>query len=210
VCRPYLATTGAENSEMAPERGPSADKSTIARIDALSHPLRLAIVTAIDQRPASATEIAREIDEPVEKIRYQLRGLVTAGLVRVAEERKNRGVLERFYITRDEAMYFDEEELRDVPVEKKDKMSATFLKVAFREAVSSLAGGTMTDDSMVIRIPLRLDEQGWNELIRIHREALEKVLTVKGRSEQRLRESGGPMTPAVSVLLFFEVPQKAP
>ncbi|HYH52945.1 MAG TPA: helix-turn-helix domain-containing protein [Solirubrobacterales bacterium] len=194
---------------MAPERGPSADKSIIARIDGLSHPLRLAIITAVDQRPASATEIAQAIDEPVDKIRYQLRGLVAAGLVRVAEERKNRGVLERFYVARVEAMYFDEEELRDVPVEKKDKMSATFLKVAFREAVSSLAAGTMTDDSMVIRTPLRLDEQGWNELIRIHREAFEKVAAVKGRSEERLRESGGPMIPAVSVLLFFEMPQNA-
>jgi DNA-binding transcriptional ArsR family regulator len=195
---------------MAHERGRSADKSIIARIDALSHPLRIAIVTAVDQRPASATEIARAIDEPVEKIRYQLRGLVAAGLIRVAEERKNRGVLERFYVGRDEAMYFDEEELRDIPVEKKDRMTATFLKVAFREAVSSLAAGTMTDDSMVVRTSLRLDEQGWNELIRIHREALEKVLTVKGRAERRLRESGGPMTPALSVLLFFEMPQKAP
>ncbi len=195
---------------MAPARGRSADKSTIARIDALSHPLRLAIVAAVDQRPASATEIARAIEEPVDKIRYQLRGLVAAGLVRVAEERKNRGVLERFYVSRDEAMYFDEEELREVPVEKKDRMTATFLKVAFRDAVSSLAAGTMTDDSMVVRTPLRLDEQGWNELLRIHREAFERVMAVKGSAERRLRESGGPMIPARSVLLFFEMPRKAP
>jgi hypothetical protein len=68
----------------------------------------------------------------------------------------------------------------------------------------------MTDDSIAVRTPLRLDEQGWNELIRIHREAFEKVAAVKGRAEQRLRESGGPMTPALSVLLFFEMPQKTP
>lgn len=188
---------------------PSEDerrKKVIARVEAMSHPLRVAMTSLLTQSTAkSAAEMSEELDEPVERIRYQLRQLVNAGVVQVGRTRKRRGVMEQFYVSREDAVVFDEEELELVPEETKRKMTITFLRVSFREALRALSLGTMLGraDAVLVRTPMRLDEQGWTELAQIHHEAFDRVQKLRAKSAKRSSGKEPPIS-ATSILLFFE------
>lgn len=189
--------------------GDEKRERVIARVEAMSHPLRVAIASLLVQNAAkSAAEVAEELGEPVERIRYQLRQLTNAGLVQVGKTRKRRGVVEQFYVGNDDSMVFYPEELELVPAEKKRKLAVTFLRVSFREALSALSAGSMydRDETVTTRTPLRLDEQGWTELARIHRDAFDQIQKLRAEYEKRFTGEDESLICATSILLCFENP----
>ena len=68
-----------------------------AYLRALAHPLRLRLLSLLTGVPMSAAEVARELGLAHAAASYHLRQLLAAGLVEVAEERRNRGGRERVY-----------------------------------------------------------------------------------------------------------------
>lgn len=178
----------------------------------MSHLLRVEITSSlVRDHPKSASEIAEELGEPVEKIRYQLRQLVAAGVVEVARMLRRRGTVEQFYAGKQEALTFQPEELGLVPVRKRQKMSATFLRVTFREALRSLADGSTVERSgmTMTRTPFRLDERGWKELLEIYRDAFDRVQELKAESSKRISGTEADLISATAVLLCFENPPLA-
>lgn len=174
----------------------------------MSHPLRVAITSLLTGHAAkSATEVAAELDEPVERIRYQMRQLANAGVIKVARTRKRRGVVEHFYVGNAEALVFETDELELVPPEKRRKMAVTFLRISFREALAALSSGSILDrrETMMVRTPLRLDEKGWAELAQIHHEAFERIQRLQAESAKR-STGDAPLISVTSILLCFENP----
>ncbi|HMJ36090.1 MAG TPA: winged helix-turn-helix domain-containing protein [Baekduia sp.] len=47
----------------------------------LGHPVRLPILLALEERPRSATELARDLDQPFDRVNHALRALAAAGVV---------------------------------------------------------------------------------------------------------------------------------
>ena len=191
-----------------PEGEREKREGIIARVDAMSNPLRVAITSVLTQQSKSAAEVAKELDEPVDRIRYQLRQLISAGTVQVSRRQRRRGVVEQFYVGKDDAMVFDTEELELVPTVKRRKMAITFLRVSFREALLALSSGSMIErgGTMTVRTPLLVDEQGWAEIAQIHREAFNRIQELKADSARRIATAGEATVSATSVMLFFENP----
>lgn len=78
-----------------------------ARIPALlghlRHPIRLPVLLALEDRELSATELARELNEPFDAVNYALRHLSKAGLVelvRIEPASESANTLRRIYRTR--------------------------------------------------------------------------------------------------------------
>jgi DNA-binding transcriptional ArsR family regulator len=191
---------------MSPRSQSTATPRT--RIEALSHELRLMIAMVLCVQPASAGEIAEELGEPADKIRYQLRKLRDAGLIEVSEERRRRGVVERIYVAREEEMDFTFEEAVLVPEKVRSQFALHLLRVIFRTSVDALSKGAMVEKerTLVSMVPMRVDLRGWEELTRLHRETLDRTLELKAESARRLEESGDPSIPATSVLLWLKNP----
>jgi hypothetical protein len=61
-------------------------------------------------------------------------------------------------------------------------------------------------DSVLLRTPLRLDEQGWRELGSLHEQTLYAGFEIQARSEKRLKESGEDGFEARSIQIAFELP----
>lgn len=59
-------------------------------------PLKLRLLSAL-HTPASASELARRFDLPRQKLNYHLKQLESAGLIRIAEERRKRNCIELLY-----------------------------------------------------------------------------------------------------------------
>jgi DNA-binding transcriptional ArsR family regulator len=74
-----------------------------ARLHACLHPLRLRILDAISRVPGSSLSLARRLGDSQPRVHYHLRCLARAGLARVVEERRKRGVVERLYAAEPEA-----------------------------------------------------------------------------------------------------------
>lgn len=73
------------------------------RLKACLHPLRLKILEAVSRVPGSSLSLARRLGDRQPRVHYHLRCLERSGLVRVAEERRKRGVVERLYAAVPEA-----------------------------------------------------------------------------------------------------------
>lgn len=79
---------------LLPELEPITDQGRAA---ILMQPLRIKILKHA-QNPASASEIARHLDMPRQKVNYHLKALEDAQFLRLFEERMKRNMVERRYV----------------------------------------------------------------------------------------------------------------
>jgi len=79
---------------MAEERQGRADQE-LAR--ALSHPIRLEILQALQGRIASPAELSREIDQRPGVVSYHASTLLRCGCLELVHSRGRRGVIENFF-----------------------------------------------------------------------------------------------------------------
>ncbi len=187
-------------------------RQILARVEAMSHLLRVEITSIlVREAPKSASEVAEELGEPVERVRYQLRQLVAAGVVEVAKVLRRRGTVEQFYAGKQGALTFETDELELVPMRERQKMAATYLRISFREALRSLTDSSTAQrpGTTTIRTPFRLDERGWKELSEIYRDAFDRVQKLRLESSKRLRGTEQDLISVTAVLLCFEIPPPA-
>jgi len=70
---------------------------TFRRAGALLHPLRSRLL-ALAREPSSATEMARRLGLPRQRVNYHVRELEKAGLLRAAGRRRRRNLIEQRYV----------------------------------------------------------------------------------------------------------------
>lgn len=186
----------------------SVSSSTATELIGGKQALRYAIVSAIDTRAGTtAALIAEELGVSVGRVRHQLRNLIRLGLVETVKETARRGVLERSYVLAGD-LIIDDEEFDSLSPERKAKIVNSILRVSFGDVLRSVKAGLINRraDRCVVRVPVMVDEQGWEELSRIHCETFEEVARVRAESERRLKETDAVPISTVSVLLYFELP----
>ena len=64
---------------------------------ALAHPLRAAILKALEDREAWPIELAKEMGEPLPNVSYYVRALHKLGALALVRERQVRGAVEHTY-----------------------------------------------------------------------------------------------------------------
>lgn len=68
---------------------------------ALAHPVRARILTELEKRPASPSQLADVVGESVGVVSYHVRVLTEAGLAELVGTVPKRGALQHFYAVRD-------------------------------------------------------------------------------------------------------------
>ncbi|HEY1253067.1 MAG TPA: helix-turn-helix domain-containing protein [Thermoanaerobaculia bacterium] len=86
-------------SSAAPEapRAPLESIHSARRASALLNPMRLRLLR-LAQEPASATELARRLSLPRQRVNYHVRELARAGFLRPAGRRRRRNWIEQRYV----------------------------------------------------------------------------------------------------------------
>jgi DNA-binding transcriptional ArsR family regulator len=102
-------------------------------------PLRRRLLSRL-RTPASATELARELEIGRQKINYHLRQLEAAGLIELVEERQRRGCTERVMRARADAFVIDpslmsDHDVRDSRVRDGDRHAAEHLVAVASDTV---------------------------------------------------------------------------
>jgi DNA-binding transcriptional ArsR family regulator len=179
---------------------------------AVAHPLRCRCLAILADRVASPAEIARELRLEVSNVGYHVGALADAGLIEEVGQRPVRGAVEHFYraVVRPITSTEDEEALS---LDKRLSFARTIWSLITANATTALQSGVLVErpEHHLTRVPIRVDEEGWQELAVAYTELYERVYEIQTSAAERLGEDPeDPGISVLSVLAFFETPEAAP
>jgi DNA-binding transcriptional ArsR family regulator len=159
-------------------------------VKALAHPLRVQILTTLEDRVASPSDLATELGAPLGNVSYHVRTLADLGLVKLVKRRTRRGAVEHYYQARGRAQVSNRA-WAQVPGVVKRSMVAVALEQAVDAAgAAAAAGGFDHEDSNLSRQSVTLDAKGFGEVSQAIARLHEEVAGIHERSAGRLEKAG--------------------
>jgi DNA-binding transcriptional ArsR family regulator len=171
-------------------------------VKALSHPVRQQVLSILDERVASPTEIAVELGETLGVVSYHVGVLRDLELIRLTGTTPRRGALEHHYcaVPRASVLPRGLAALPDSVRRRQLREQLTALVGAV--TLGARSGELEQPDAVVLTRRLRLDERGRRELAK----RLEKLLAAVDRLEAESFDRGAADL-AVSInLVAFDEP----
>lgn len=174
-------------------------------VKALAHPLRVEILTILNERMASPNELSKELEEGLSQVSYHVKVLKDFECIEMVKTEPRRGAVEHYYRATSRA-YLTDRDWQSLPDSIKPGMSASGLKMIIDDVVGAINAGSFNarEDVHMSWTPGVVDEQGWDEAVDLVNETLEKVLDIHATSAKRLAKSGEDGIPATVVLMNFE------
>ncbi len=190
---------------MNPDRPEVIDQRLVK---ALAHPLRIKILEILTERVASPNRLSGELDAGLSHVAYHTRALDECGCLELVDTAKRRGATEHFYKAAPRS-FIGDRIWRRVPRSLLGGVSGATLQSFMDRAVAALEAGTIDrrEDTVLYWMPVRLDEQGWNETTATMEAAVDRVLAIQSESRERLasRKDQGAVSAIVGVA-GFETP----
>jgi DNA-binding transcriptional ArsR family regulator len=177
-------------------------------VKALAHPLRIKILEILTERVASPNRLSGELDAGLSHVAYHTKALDECGCLELVDTAKRRGATEHFYKAAPRS-FIGDRIWRRVPRALLGGVSGATLQSFMDRAVAALEAGTIDkrEDAILYWMPIRLDEQGWNEVTATMEGAVDKVLSIQGESRERLASQKGEGAIAAIVgVASFETP----
>lgn len=173
----------------------------------VAHEIRVKAFTVLVERTASPKEVAQLLGERLGTVGHHIRELAKLELVELVDERRVRGAVEHFYRAVRRPI-LDLEDWEELSIPDREKMSIWTLHMILADAARSLHEGVfdVKPSRHLSRVPMVVDEQGWDEVIDIHERALREILEVQANSAERMAESGEQGTHMVAAMTSFEMP----
>jgi DNA-binding transcriptional ArsR family regulator len=191
------------------EQGKSESKkrSSLEPVDqrlmkGLSHPLRVQILTLINERPWSPRELQRELGEGLSQVSYHVKVLRDFELIELVKTEPRRGAVEHFY-SPVERIIVPEGMSAALPKSARLEMLARIIRDAEKDVRESLEAGAFyeRDDFHASWTPMDLDEQGCAELHAKADRFLADLLEIEGKSANRRTNDDAECIP-ISVAVF--------
>jgi DNA-binding transcriptional ArsR family regulator len=197
-----------ETNRMPPASTAASMETTLAAI--VAHPTRAKAFTILTERTASPVEIAQEIGKDVGHVGYHVRKLLQLELIELVDERPVRGAVEHFYRATVRP-YVSEDEFADQTVEEREVFTKHILQFHVADIARALDSHTFDarPNRALLRTPMVIDEEGFQELADLHDEMYERTLQIQAQSAERL--VGEPQSASintVSATMFFELPER--
>lgn len=171
-------------------------------VKALAHPLRVQILSVLEERVASPSSLAEELGAPLGNVSYHVRTLADLGLLKLVRRRTRRGAVEHYYQARGRATVTDRA-WSQVPEVVRKSMVGVALEQAVDQAVSAAGnGGFDGDDSSVTRHALTLDEAGVREACKALARLHDELAAIQERSFERLDGDGRGRHVGLVTMLF--------
>jgi DNA-binding transcriptional ArsR family regulator len=176
---------------------------------AYAHPLRIEILTLLDNRVASPKEIARELEAPLSNTSYHVRQLVSLGFLELVGRTARRGAIEHHYTARVRPTITDDGWAKLPAIVKRAIAGGNVQRTIKRVAAATEEGGFDRDEAHHSLTTGRLDVEGWTELSREMAGWLERAERIVEESEARLRDDEHAESLETSVVLMqFEGPTR--
>ncbi|HEX8204711.1 MAG TPA: winged helix-turn-helix domain-containing protein [Solirubrobacteraceae bacterium] len=172
-------------------------------VKALAHPLRIRMLTVLNQRVASPSELAGELEEPIGNVSYHMRTLADLGMVELVRTEPRRGAVEHYYRAI-ERPHVPASEWATLPASVRRSFSdATGRQVLDDFTAAGKSGGFEREGARLNRLELKLDQKGWEELGKVLDDAAQRVEKAAAKAKDRKSGGGDPVN-ATAVLMLFE------
>jgi DNA-binding transcriptional ArsR family regulator len=183
---------------------PQSDISDPRIIKALTHPLRIQILAALDERTASPSELADELGAPLGNVSYHVRQLAGLGLIKLVKRTPRRGAIEHHYKAVGRPQITDDAWAGTPATVKDAVVGAALGDLGTAVTAAAAAGGFSRADSHLTRTQLTVDEKGWKDLDKELNATLARVQRISDDSAKRLAKAGqdGEQAATVVMMLF--------
>lgn len=175
-------------------------------VKAMSHPLRVRIIALLDEREASPVELAEILDANLGVMAYHVRTLEKLGLVELVGEARRRGAVQHFYRSTKRPAVTNEAWSQASAIVKQAAVGSSLQMIDEYARASAAAGGFDRSDAALIRLSLKLDDEGWKELAGAYAEFFARIQQIEASAEPRLKRTphaDGTIDAGV-VLMVFE------
>lgn len=171
---------------------------------ALAHPLRTRILSALEDRTASPSELATELGAPLGVVSYHVRRLAALRFLKLVKRVPRRGAVEHYY-TAVAGPHITNAAWGSTPTIAKQAMISTVLNDIGRRAADAVSTGGFDDaDAHITRSPLVLDDEGWTAASEALLALLTRISEIESESDKRLaRNDHAGERRAEAVLMLF-------
>jgi hypothetical protein len=163
-------------------------------VKAMSHPVRVQIMTRLDGKVASPRALAASLGLPI-------------GMIELVRTESSRGSVEHFY-RGIERPYLTGQSWPHIPTSVRRSVSDVVLSDIAADINESVGNDTFDrrEDRHLSRLPLVLDDAGWEEVRNLVDATLDAVIEAQARAAARMIEADDdrPSIDAEAVFLFFE------
>jgi DNA-binding transcriptional ArsR family regulator len=182
---------------------PQSDISDPRIIKALTHPLRIQILAALDERTASPSELADELGAPLGNVSYHVRQLAGLGLIKLVKRTPRRGAIEHHYKAVGRPQITDDAWAGTPATVKDAVVGAAIGDLGSAVTAAAAAGGFSRPDAHLTRTQVSLDEKGWKDLDKELNATLARVQKINDDSAKRLAKAGDGEQAATVVMMLF-------
>jgi DNA-binding transcriptional ArsR family regulator len=178
---------------------------------ALAHPLRVQLLTALNDGVASPNELAKKLEEPLTNVSYHVRMLHDLGCIELVDTEPRRGALEHYYraIVRP---FFADKDWKKLPKNTRGSISDMALSLVWDDTAEAIKTGIFDEreNRHLSRAVLCVDEKGWDELNDLLSETLDRAMQIQADSAGRVAKADdGDTFPATLVMMSFPTPKSA-
>jgi DNA-binding transcriptional ArsR family regulator len=177
---------------------------------AISHPIRIRLLSMLDEEPSSPVILASKLDQPLGTIAYHVRTLYDLGLLKLVSTRQRRGATEHYYQTtahpRSTADAWDELD----GVSKQRVLTALLDRANELATRSAAAGGFDGRQSHITTRAIRLDNEGLTQLVTETEKWLAQLDKIEAESAARVEnDPDSKVDVGVNMMVFEALPFSA-
>jgi DNA-binding transcriptional ArsR family regulator len=155
-------------------------------VKALAHPLRIQILRVLQNRVASPSDIADELQVRLPNVSYHVRFLERIGVIELVRTRQRRGAIEHYYKARGRLRINDSIWAQVPDVVKSAMVDATLAQAIQSITTAASFEGFSRKEALAGRLLFNLDEQGFRELSTAANELTKRAVAIEKESRQRM------------------------
>jgi DNA-binding transcriptional ArsR family regulator len=174
-------------------------------VKAMSHPLRVRILAILQERRASPNELAQVLEATLGTVAYHVRTLHQLGLIELVDETPVRGAVEHHYRAKVRPNVTKEAWASASPVAKQAAVGSSLQMIDEYARASAAAGGFDRAEAALIRLGMRLDEKGWQQMVKLHERYLADAEKIEAAANERLGKHGEGIDVGAVLMLFEAV-----
>ena len=158
-------------------------------VKAFAHPLRFRILQLLNEREASPSVLAQQLDEPLGNVSYHVKILREADAIELVRTRPVRGAIEHVYRATARP-YFDDDAYAALPASFRNEMVGSTLQELWGHLLEAArSGGTLDDpETHISWTALDLDSEGHDEVVKLLASTLDRAMEIQAESAGRMAD----------------------
>ena len=172
---------------------------------AYAHPLRIQILSLLEDRVASPNQLANELGASLSTTSYHVRQLAGLKLIKMVKRRMRRGAVEHYYTATVRPTITDTGWSRVPAIVKRALIGGKIAQAGEEVATAAERGGFDREDIHYSRTRLRLTPEAWHQASEVLERALVELDSIRAASAAAIEEDpDANVVEATALMMFFE------